>query len=333
MSCLKRFDYFPKFTADGIARPTLIGTILSFTAIFIMGYLLYKEYYDYINASFTKETVVHHYSDQKSKIRIYMQMHMYHMPCTVLSVDQEDALGNRYIDIHERLIKHRYDKNHTVMDEYITVEPNDTINSIDNDEHCQISGSIEIDRVPGIIHISNLGYKNHMKEIQSLRPNLYPRITLSHKIKKFEVGNSTVEYSIYRRFGHSEYTDYSRFGEFPNQKVDNKHDFYYYMKIIPYLFVDEEKGTVITAYQYSLNFERNEYTESNKMHEIRINYDFSPLTMKITRKKKYLWVALGNVCAIVGGVFVIFNLLNKLLIYSLGESEIQIHQSTNSKLK
>jgi hypothetical protein len=52
---------------------------------------------------------------------------------------------------------------------------------------------------------------------------------------------------------------------------------------------------------------------------IQMVYDFTPVTMKITKNQRDLPRFLVKLCAIVGGVFVIFGLLNRFLL-SLLES-------------
>jgi hypothetical protein len=43
-------------------------------------------------------------------------------------------------------------------------------------------------------------------------------------------------------------------------------------------------------------------------------YDFTPVNMKITKEKRDLPRFLVSLCAIVGGVFVIFGLVNRFLL-------------------
>jgi uncharacterized integral membrane protein len=43
-------------------------------------------------------------------------------------------------------------------------------------------------------------------------------------------------------------------------------------------------------------------------------YDFTPVNMKITKEQRDLPRFLVNLCAIVGGVFVIFGLINRSLL-------------------
>jgi hypothetical protein len=43
---------------------------------------------------------------------------------------------------------------------------------------------------------------------------------------------------------------------------------------------------------------------------VSISYDFSPVTMVITKENKPLARFVINLCAIVGGVFVIFGIIN-----------------------
>lgn len=73
----------------------------------------------------------------------------------------------------------------------------------------------------------------------------------------------------------------------------------------------------MNSYSYSLN--HNSKASMNDLGMISMIYDFTPVNMKITKHKRDLAKFLVNLCAIVGGVFVIFGLLNRFFL-TLSES-------------
>ena len=313
MSFLKRFNFFPKFTVDNISKPTLLGSILSLSAMSIMFFLMYEQFHEYVNPTIVKETIILHDQDQNTKIALNLQMLFLHMPCDILSVDQEDDLGNHYKDIHSTLIKHRFTKNHTVVIEDDELKPEEIINEVEGDEQCQLSGHIDIQKVPGNIHISNHAFRHEWENLKVVEAKVFPRMTLSHETEILNFGNYSTIHHILRRFGISEHTEFNRGKKLPKFITNTKKNFDYFLKIIPYQFVDEERDDTTVGYQYSLNFRERPFIDDNhKMHIVKINYSFSPVAMRITRKKKYISHFLGHVCAIIGGIFVIFGLINKL---------------------
>ena len=84
------------------------------------------------------------------------------------------------------------------------------------------------------------------------------------------------------------------------------------MKLVPHIFVDEINEAEFRSYSYSLN--HNSKVSQNGLGMISMIYDFTPVNMKITKKQRDLPRFLVSLCAIVGGVFVIFGLLNRLLL-------------------
>ena len=315
MSFLKRFDFFPKFTVDNISKPTLLGSLLSITAITIIIYLMYSEFYEFINPTIVKETIIWTDPDQDSKLAINLQMHFFHMPCGILSVDQEDDLGNHNTDIHVTLIKHRYTNNHTVITESINHEPDEIARAIDEDEQCQISGHIDINKIPGNIHISNHGFSSQWEHLKVERKEIYPHLTLSHETQILNFGDYVKDHHILRRFGISEHTDFNR-KKLPKLFTEKRKNFNYFLKIIPYIFIDEERDNDRTiAYQYSLNFKDSPFIEKvHEMHIVQLSYEFSPVAMRITRKYKGYSHFIAHICTIIGGIFVIFGLVNKAFL-------------------
>jgi len=206
------------------------------------------------------------------------------------------------------------------------LDPNEIYKETENDEQCQLSGHIDIYKVPGNIHISNHGYKAQWESLKQKEPEFFPRLRLSHKTKIFNFGSPVDIHHIVRRFGISDHTEFNRHTHLPKFMNNQKMNYDYFLKIIPYIFIDEERDNETTqGYQYSLNFRERPFIEKPKaQHILKINYDFSPISMRITRKKKFISHFIGNVCAIVGGIFVIFGLINKFFFACCSDEKKQV---------
>ena len=60
MKAIKSFDFFQKISSDDIVKPTLFGALISLSAIFLIIYLLIREFVDFITPSIRKETIIYH---------------------------------------------------------------------------------------------------------------------------------------------------------------------------------------------------------------------------------------------------------------------------------
>ena len=131
---------------------------------------------------------------------------------------------------------------------------------------------------------------------------------------------------ILLRFGASDHTNFDMMGMVDDQIYANdldRMDYFYFVKLVPHIFIDEINDSEFRSYSYSLN--HNSKSSQNDIGMISMIYDFTPVNMKITKKQRDLPRFLVNLCAIVGGVFVIFGLLNRFLLTvkdTVGSSKI-----------
>lgn len=101
-------------------------------------------------------------------------------------------------------------------------------------------------------------------------------------------------------------------------------DYFYFFKLVPHVFVDQIHQEYFTSYSYSLN--HNSKASQVAAHpSITMIYDFAPVNMRITKQERDLSRFLINLCAIIGGIFVIFGLINRFLL-SLKETFIGTNQ-------
>jgi hypothetical protein len=86
------------------------------------------------------------------------------------------------------------------------------------------------------------------------------------------------------------------------------------------MLVDENWGSTYYAYSFSLSSKSTPFDPNyDEMPIVTIRYEFSPIMMKVTHLKRDYLHFLTHVSAIIGGVFVVFSIINRLatnLIYS-----------------
>ena len=101
-----------------------------------------------------------------------------------------------------------------------------------------------------------------------------------------------------------------------NQPSPVLYNYFKFVKLVPHFFIDRTQSgheRDFETWSYSLTQNKKENPSVYSQH-ITVTFEFSPLTMQITRSNKALSGFLINLCAIVGGVFVIFGLVNSFAI-------------------
>ena len=91
-----------------------------------------------------------------------------------------------------------------------------------------------------------------------------------------------------------------------------KYNNYKFAVVVPHVFVDNMKQGQerdFTSYSYSFTQNKKKAVPEHLLGA-QISFDFSPVSMKITKEPKPLSRFVINLCAIVGGVFVVFGIIN-----------------------
>lgn len=89
---------------------------------------------------------------------------------------------------------------------------------------------------------------------------------------------------------------------------------YKFAVLVPHTFIDATGPTPKTMESYSYSFTQNrKKADPPYFLQTYMSLEFSPVTMVITKENKPLAKFLINLCAIVGGVFVMFGILNSLV--------------------
>lgn len=307
---LKDLDFFGKISKDNVTKPTIIGSILSLSAISLMLYLLLRQLIDFYSPHSKTDSVVEQPNNANELININIDYLFTSIPCNLISLDMVDIMNNHKGDISDTVKKIRLIKNQPQTPIYTkTSSFEDLTKAIESNEGCELKGSIPIKQVPGEFHISFHNYRNLYHKLRSQKPNLARKITMEHLFKNFNFGKMD-EYRL-GRFGLNK--DYifrkSLMDKIP--KDNEQYDYNYFIKIIPHILVDENRGRTEYTYSFSINNKKTQFSEGmSDMPVVSIQYDFSPIYMKITHLKRDYLHFLTHVSAIIGGVFVVFSVIN-----------------------
>lgn len=89
------------------------------------------------------------------------------------------------------------------------------------------------------------------------------------------------------------------------------HNNYKFAVLVPHTFIDKTGSTTETYETYSYSFTQNsKKADPPYFLQTYMSLEFSPVTMVITMENKPLAKFIISLCAIVGGVFVVFGILN-----------------------
>lgn len=315
---MKSFDLFQKVTVDNSSRPTCIGALISLTAISIMTYILFKQLNEYFFIPLIKkDSIIFQDYDQVSTVPVNIGITFPNMPCPIISVDQEDLLGHHKLNIHDTLNKIHLDSAGKPLNTHFDARDTEKLlGSIKDKQGCFLQGNVPISKVQGDIHISFHAYRDVYSFLQQNGHD--DKISLAHHFSLLNFGDTNYSSKFLDKFGlHEQYDNFNKIGSLPNfDTVSWDSNFDYYVKIVPQIYEDEYTDEKFTAYQYSLTGKTRKMETGHNhsaMPIIMINYDYSPVGVKYTMKKRYFSHLITNICALVGGVFVIFSILNGLI--------------------
>ena len=308
----KAFDFFQKVTLDNVTKPTIIGSLLSLSAISIMLFLFFRQLIDFYSYHTKTDSVVHQSKNSDEQISVNMELLFNSVPCNILSLDIVDIMNNHKGDISDTINKKKYFySNKKIADNYITNrDVADLARAVNNNEGCAFVGKIMINQVPGEYHISFHNYRNLWRDFNQKHKDLVPRIKLSHNFKSLSFGDTPKK--IVERFeldSNLFFRNFDNINTFSDIQLLN---YDYFVKIIPYMLIDENWGSTYYAYSFSLTSKSTPFNQNHEeMPIITIRYEFSPIMMKVTHLKRDYLHFLTHVSAIVGGVFVVFSIINR----------------------
>ena len=319
----KALDFFQKVSLDNVSKPTLIGSFLSISAISIMLFLFFRQLIDFYSYHTKTDSVIHQPKNADEQISVNMELLFNSVPCHLLSLDTVDIMNNHRGDISDTIDKKKYFHSSRKIGE--RHKPNrslaDLVNAVNSNEGCAFVGKFWINQVPGEYHISFHNYRGLWRDFQAKHRDISGKVKLSHSIKHLSFG-STKE-KIVKRFELDPklfFRNFENINTFNNKELLN---YNYFVKIIPYMLVDENWGSTYYAYSFSLSSKATPFNPAREeMPIVTIRYEFSPIMMKVTHLKRDYLHFLTHVSAIVGGVFVVFSILNRIatnLIYSFDQ--------------
>lgn len=308
----KTFDFFQKITMDNVTKPTMIGSFLSLTAISIMIFLFFRQLTSFYSYHTKTDSVVFQPKNSDEQISINLEIFFNSVPCNLVSLDTVDIMNNHRGDIRDTITKNKFYPNSQKLERYKEDRSYDgLVKAINAGEGCALIGKIFVNQVPGEFHVSFHNYRGLYRELSSKNHDLFEKIKLSHNVAKLSLGDTTK--SEVKKFDLDSDLFFRSFDKDSTFNDPERYNYNYFLKIIPYMLVDENRRKTNYAYSFSLSSKASPFRiERDDMPEVNFKYEFSPIFMKVTHLKRDYLHFLTHVSAIVGGVFVVFSILNRI---------------------
>jgi len=93
-------------------------------------------------------------------------------------------------------------------------------------------------------------------------------------------------------------------------------NYYKYISVVPHIFMDTSTSDQVDyrSYSYALTINKKPAELQPELNMVMMIFEFSPVSMSITKSNALVSRFIIGICAIVGGVFVVFGLINSSLL-------------------
>eukprot|EP00123_Amoebidium_parasiticum_P014004 comp22277_c1_seq1/m.32969 comp22277_c1_seq1/g.32969 ORF comp22277_c1_seq1/g.32969 comp22277_c1_seq1/m.32969 type:complete len:403 (-) comp22277_c1_seq1:134-1342(-) len=174
------------------------------------------------------------------------------------------------------------------------------------DEGCNVFGYLEVNKVAGNFHFApGKSFQNHNMHIHDIESLRHVRFNMSHTVNSLAFGN-VFPGIINPLDGMSKTSD------------DIAVMYQYFLKVVPTVY-RRANGEEVKTNQFSFTAHDkviNYGAGDHGLPGVFINYDMSPILVKITEENRSFFHFLTSVCAIVGGVFAVAGLIDTLIYRS-----------------
>jgi len=259
-------------------------------------------------------------SHSQDLLKINIDIILTKLPCSIVSLDVQDMMGNHSLNVHGKLSKNRVDKNgnfialyveptHDVENHHITDVPqpelNDLKKAIANEEGCQLAGNINVMRVPGNFHISSHAYG---RTITKLITSSEFKYDISHKINHISFGDESEIQYIKNTFGIGNISPLDGVEKKKDPKSEKMYE--YYLKVVPtnYNGID---GRSFDVNQFSCN--SNEVSINLMIPTIYFRFDIAPILVRYQQYRENSFEFFVQICAIIGGIYSVIGIIDTLV--------------------
>ena len=178
-------------------------------------------------------------------------------------------------------------------------------------EGCQIYGYLEVNRVGGSFHFGpGKSYSINHFHVHDVQPFAATDFNLTHTIRHLSFGRQVDAYGDL----HDPPPLNGKYGVAESGATM----FQYYIKIVPTTYARTD-GNVFLTNQYSVTRHKKVVSivsGESGMPGVFFSYELAPFMVKYSEKEQSLGHFLAGLCAIIGGVFTVAGILDKLVYNS-----------------
>jgi hypothetical protein len=265
---IKAFDFYRKVPTD-LTQATIPGGIISLLCFSLLTILVLSEFYDFISIKTNNELIVD-VPRGGQDLRININITLPNLPCNILSLDAQDAMGKHVVDVANSIKKKNVGQG------------------------CNVWGYMDVSKVPGNFHISSHG------KAQTTALNLQHHI---HTLSFGDAGYIRAKKAegIEGAFNPLDGTSKT------SQSLSQNYE--YYIQVVPTSLVRID-GERFDSYQFTVNSnswgaESHGHSIGAYMPTIYFRYELSPITVKYTQYRTGFGHFLVQLCAIIGGIFTV----------------------------
>ena len=182
---------------------------------------------------------------------------------------------------------------------------------IQDGQGCLVEGFIMINKVPGNIHFSVHNEKMSQMLQKFNSEGIY--LNFAHKIKRFSFG-SYEQYASEIKSNFPEIELYPLQGTSMDENIRLSIAYQYYLNVVRATVMIRGKPTEV--YQYTIS---KSYGITRDIPALFFKYEMSPLYVRYELKQKSIWHFIVNICAIIGGVYTAFSILDAVVYSSVSK--------------
>lgn len=173
-------------------------------------------------------------------------------------------------------------------------------------EGCEVHGYLEVTKVAGNFHFApGKSFQQHHVHVHDLQPFGGHQFNLTHHIKHLSFGE---KYPGIKNPLDDIFVSSDKSGSM----------YQYFVKIVPTVY-RKLNGEVLRTNQFSVTKHRRtvkQVTGAQGLPGVFVLYEFSPMMVQYTEKRRSFMHFLTGVCAIIGGIFTVAGLVDSLIYHS-----------------
>mmetsp|Transcript_32124 Transcript_32124/g.44540 ORF Transcript_32124/g.44540 Transcript_32124/m.44540 type:complete len:338 (+) Transcript_32124:258-1271(+) len=323
-SALRNLDAYAR-AEEHLTTQTISGAVVSVVSGIFMLLLFCNELYTFYQPLTLHELAVD--DTRGEKLDIHINITFPALPCILLSLDALDQSGKHETDLNTNLFKTNIAANgNNLSKEPLLIDEEDPLSkdiiadsfkqanfrsaassesvrkikiALARREGCNIAGYLEVDRVAGNFHVSVHSQSFHVLDAVFTDVRT---LNVSHAIHSLSFGP-----------------------EFPGivnpldgtkrilTEEEGTGTFKYFLKVVPTTY-NSLNGPDIPTNQFSVTeYFMKAKARDNQLPAAYFMYDLYPITVNIKEQQKSLGHFLTRLCAVIGGVFAVSGMLDRLI--------------------